>query len=54
MKANKNKLFDTVFMMMYFKNMVLEFMKKELSDCPEIGFEQQDPHFIQYIKKSKS
>jgi hypothetical protein len=50
----KNKLFDTVFMMMYFKDMVLEFMKKELSDCLEIRCEQQVPHFIQHIKKSKS
>ena len=39
-RLENNKLFDTVFMMMYFKDMVLEFMKKELSDCPEIRFEQ--------------
>ena len=39
---------------MYFKDMVLEFMKKELSDCPEIRFDQQVPHLIQHIKKSKS
>jgi hypothetical protein len=31
MKATRNKLFNTVFMMMYLEDLVLEFMKKVVS-----------------------
>jgi hypothetical protein len=53
MKARGGNLFEIGFMMASLSDMLMEFMRKELSDLQKNQPNSQVPHSIQHISKSK-